>query len=64
MKTRIAYGVLKTSGKLVMTLDTVAGALKADMMVRDYEKELIKCNPQLDITFKIEPLKHAALTSR
>lgn len=54
MKTRIAYGVLKNTGKLVMTEDTVKEALKANMMFRDYEKELVKLNPQLEITFKIE----------
>jgi hypothetical protein len=54
MKTRIAYAVLKSTGKLVMTEDTVNEALRANMMVRDYEKELVRLNPQLDITFKIE----------
>lgn len=53
-KTRIAYGTLKSTGKLIMTQDTIAEALKANMMVRDYEKELVRLNPQLDITFKVE----------
>jgi hypothetical protein len=55
LKTRIAYGVLKSTGKLVMTQDTVNEALKANMMVRDYERELIRINPQLEITIKVEP---------
>lgn len=54
LKTRIAYGVLKSTGKLVMTQDTIQEALKANMMYRDYEKRLIELNPQLEITFKIE----------
>jgi hypothetical protein len=54
MKTRVAYGVLKSTGKLVMTEDTIKEALKANMMFREYEKELVRLNPQLDITFKIE----------
>jgi hypothetical protein len=53
MKTRIAYGTLKSTGKLVMSQDTVEEALKAKMMVRDYEKELVKLNPQLDIRFNV-----------
>lgn len=53
-KTRMAYGILKSTGKLVMTQDTVKEALKANMMVKDYEKELIKINPQLNISIKIE----------
>ena len=54
LKTRIAYGVLKSTGKLVMTQDTIQEALKANMMFRDYEKSLIELNPQLEITIKIE----------
>lgn len=53
-KTRIAYGVLKSTGKLVMSEDTVKEALKANMMLKDYEKSLVELNPQLEITFKIE----------
>lgn len=53
IKTRMAYGVLKSTGELVMEQDTVEQALKANMMVRDYEKELVRLNPQLEITFKI-----------
>lgn len=53
-KTRIAYGYHKESGKCFDLGDTVAQALKSNMMVRDYEKELIKLNPQLDIVIKIE----------
>lgn len=54
MKTRVAYGWHKESGKLYILGDTVDAALKANMMVREYEKELIKLNPQLEISFKIE----------
>lgn len=53
-KTRIAYGYHKESGRLLRLEDTVEGALRANMMVRDYEKDLIMRNPQLEITIKIE----------
>jgi hypothetical protein len=53
-KTRMAYGTHKESGKTYILGDTVDAALKANMMVRDYEKELIRLNPQLEITFKVE----------
>lgn len=53
-KTRKAYGYHRESGKLYDLGDTVKEALKANMMVRDYEKELVKLNPQLEITFKVE----------
>lgn len=53
-KTRVAYGEGKNG--VCRLCDTVAEALKANMMVRDYEKELIKQNPQLKITIKIEDL--------
>ena len=53
-KTRIAYGYHKESGKLFNLGDTIKSALKANMMYREYEKALIKENPQLEITFKIE----------
>ena len=54
LKTRIAYLRSKKDGKLIGTEDTVQEALKANMMVRDYEKALIKANPQLEITINIE----------
>lgn len=53
LKTRRAYGKGK-NGNIYDLGDTVEQALKANMMVRDYEKELIRINPQLEITFKIE----------
>jgi hypothetical protein len=53
-KTRIAYGYHKGSGKLYDLGDTIENALKANMMYREYEKQLIAANPQLEITFKIE----------
>ena len=53
-KTRKAYGLHRESGKLFALGDTVEGALKANMMVKDYEKSLVKANPQLDISFKVE----------
>ena len=52
-KTRIAYGE-HANGNIYNLGDTVDGALKANMMVKDYEKELVKLNPQLKISFKIE----------
>lgn len=54
VKTRVAYGYLKSTDRLIMTEDTVKEALRANMMVRDYEKELIRLNPQLDIKIIIE----------
>ena len=54
IKTRTAYMYSRKTGELLGTEDTVASALKANMMVRDYEKDLIKLNPQLEITVKIE----------
>jgi len=53
-KTRIAYGYHKESGKTFNLGDTIEAALKANMMYREYEKALVKANPQLEITFKIE----------
>ena len=53
MKTRIATGYNRESGVSFDLGDTVEDALRANMMVRDYEKLLIKNNPQLEITFKI-----------
>ena len=53
-KTRVAYGFHKETGKLFNLGDTIEQALKANMMYRDYEKQLVKLNPQLEITFKIE----------
>lgn len=52
-KTRMAFMTLKSTGKLIATEDTVAEALRVNMMVRDYEAELVKLNPQLDIEFKV-----------
>ena len=57
IKTRRAFGYHKQTGKLLDLGDTIDGALKANMMVKDFEKELIRINPQLDITFKIEKKK-------
>jgi lipopolysaccharide export system protein LptC len=51
-KTRRAYG--EKDGKLYDLGDTIDAALKANMMVRDYEAALIKANPQLTITIRIE----------
>jgi len=53
-KTRKAYGTHRDTGKVLFLGDTVENALKANMMVKDYEKELVKANPQLDISFKVE----------
>jgi hypothetical protein len=53
LKTRRAYGT-DASGKVYDLGDTVDQALKANMMVRDFEKELIKLNPQLEIEIRIE----------
>lgn len=53
IKTRIAYGEHE-NGNIYCLGDTIEAALKANMMYRDYEKQLIKLNPQLKITIKIE----------
>lgn len=55
LKTRVAYGKGK-DGKIYILGDTLEAALKANMMVRDYENELIRMNPQLEITIKIEQI--------
>lgn len=52
-KTRIAYGE-HADGKIYVLGDTIDAALKANMMYKDYEKQLIEANPQLKITFKVE----------
>lgn len=57
LKTRVAYGYHRDSGRLLILGDTVEAALKANMMVRDYEKALIAANPQLEITVKVESKK-------
>ncbi len=53
-KTRVAYGYHRERGELFVLGDTVEAALKANMMVKDYENALIKANPQLKITIKIK----------
>ena len=50
----MAYGLHKETKQLYCLGDTVKQALNANMMIKDFEKELIKLNPQLNITFKIE----------
>ena len=54
MKTRKAYGHHRETGETFFLGDTVAKALEANMVVRDYEKALVKDNPQLEIIFKAE----------
>ena len=55
IKSRFAHGLHMKTGKIFDLGDTVAAALKANTMVRDYEQSLIENYPQLEITFKIEP---------
>lgn len=55
-KSRIAYGEGQ-NGNIYILGDTVEQALKANMMVKEFEKELIKINPQLKITIKIEEVQ-------
>ena len=57
LKTRRAYGCHKETGELFDLGDTIEGALKLNMMVKDYEKHLVEVNHQLDVTFKIEKKK-------
>lgn len=56
MKTRVAYFAPKgsTQNEFCKLCDTVEEALKANMLVKDYEKQLIELNPQFNIIFKIE----------
>jgi hypothetical protein len=54
MKTRMAYGK-HSNGTIYNLGDTVNQALQAGMTVHDFEKQLVKINPQLKITFKVEP---------
>jgi len=51
-KTRIAYA--EGENGMYKLCDTIEEALKANMMFRDYEKQLIKLNPELKIIVKIE----------
>jgi len=51
--TRKAFGYHRATGKLFDLGDTVEQALKANMLCKDFEKELVKINPQLEITFKV-----------
>lgn len=53
VKTRMAYGIHE-NGKTYFLGDTVMAALKANMMVSEYEKALIEANPQLKITIRVE----------
>lgn len=55
-KTRVAYATLKgvSNTNVFRLCDTVEEALKANMHVRDYEKQLVEVNPKLNITFKVE----------
>ena len=53
IKTRRAYGT-HANGNVYDLGDTIDAALKANMMVRDYEKKLIERNPQLEIVVKVE----------
>lgn len=53
VKTRVAYGTDK-DGKVFNLGDTVAAALKVNMLVKDFERDLIRANPALKIAFKIE----------
>ena len=55
-KTRKAYGYHRETGKMLDLGDTVNQALKAKMMVKDWERDLVRQNPQLEITFKIETI--------
>jgi hypothetical protein len=53
-KTRVLYGYLKSTGELIHRTDAVDEALQANMMVRDWEKEFVKANPQLDVKVMVE----------
>ncbi len=61
LKTRKAYGYHEKSGNIFNLGDTIEQALEAKMTVKDYEKRLIEVNPQLQITFKIEPMAEKTL---
>lgn len=53
MKTRVAYAIGKNN-KQYRLCDTVHEALKKNMMVSDFEKNLIENNKNLNIVIKIE----------
>jgi len=52
-KTRKAYGI-DVHGNICLLGDTVANALKENMMVTEYEKRLIELNPHLKIEIRVE----------
>lgn len=54
-KTRKAYGTHE-NGNTYYLGDMVEQAIKANMMVRDYEAKLIAANPQLKIEIRIEEI--------
>lgn len=53
-KTIKAYGTNPENGKIYDLGDIVSMALRANMLVSDYKKDLVKANPQLNIVFKVE----------
>jgi hypothetical protein len=53
IKTIHAYGTF-SDGRVFDLGDVVDMALRANMMVNDCKKALIKANPQLVIEFKVE----------
>jgi hypothetical protein len=54
-KTRVAYGKHKQNGNVcVICADTVEASLKNRMMVKDFEKQLARNNPEYNLTFRIE----------
>jgi hypothetical protein len=52
-KTRIATGTHKETGTIYNLGDTIEQALDANMTFRDFERQLIAANPQLDIKISI-----------
>ncbi len=52
-KTRIATGTHKETGAVYNLGDTIEQALDANMTFRDFERQLIAANPQLDIKIRI-----------
>ena len=52
IKTRVLYAYL--NGNLMHRIDTVAEALKCNMMARDLEQLFILQNPELTVEIKVE----------
>ena len=53
-KTRVAY-YIDEGGNPQLLGDTIDAALEANITVKEYERQLIESNPDLEIIINIEP---------